>query len=138
MAWLGLDGDDSDPARFWRYAVATLDQARPGLAGRVGQLLSRSFEGLATALINELAADPGPHEVLLILDDYHLIDSEPVHESVAFLLENLPPGLRVVISGRADPPLPLARLRARGQSCRAATVRCKFGRLHSFWRICFG
>ena len=53
----------------------------------------------------------GDGEVVLVLDDYHLVDSGPVHESVAFLLENLPPGLRVVVSGRADPPLPLARLR---------------------------
>src|SRR6204780_1018712 len=115
VAWLGLDGGDSDPARFWRYAVAALDRARPGLAGRVGQLPARSFEGLVTALINELAADPGPDEVLLVLDDYHLIDSGPVHESVAFLLENLPPGLHLVVSSRADPPLPLARRRAGGQ-----------------------
>src|SRR5580693_9219313 len=125
VAWLGLDGDDSDPVRFWRYVLAALDRARPGLAGRIGPLLPRSFEGLVTALINELAADPGPDEVLLVLDDYHLIDSEPVHESVAFLLENLPPGLRVVVSGRTDPPLPLARLRARGQlaELRAADLR---------------
>src|SRR5215469_2780218 len=129
VAWLGLDGGDSDPARFWRHAVAALDRARPGLAGRVGPLLGpptpRSFEGLVTALINELAADPGPDEVLLVLDDYHLVDSGPVHESVAFLLDNLPPGLRVVVSGRADPPLPLARLRARGQlaELRAADLR---------------
>ncbi len=125
VAWLGLDGGDSDPARFWRYAVAALDRARPGLAGRVGPLPPRSFEGVVAALINELAADPGPDEVLLVLDDYHLVDSGPVHESVAFLLENLPPGLRVVISGRADPPLPLARLRARGQlaELRAADLR---------------
>ena len=129
VAWLGMDDGDSDPARFWRYAVAALDRARPGLAGRVSPLLGppppRSFEGLVTVLINELAADPGPDEVLLVLDDYHLIDSEPVHESVAFLLENLPPGLRIVVSGRADPPLPLARLRARGQlaELRAADLR---------------
>jgi LuxR family maltose regulon positive regulatory protein len=125
VAWLGLDGGDSDPARFWRYVVAALDRARPGLAGRMGPLPSRSFEGLVTALINELAADPGPDDVLLILDDYHLVDSGPVHESVAFLLENLPPGLRVVVSGRADPPLPLARLRARSQlaELRAADLR---------------
>jgi LuxR family maltose regulon positive regulatory protein len=51
VAWLGLDGDDSDPARFWRYAVAALDRARPGLAGRVGQLLPRSFEGLVTVWV---------------------------------------------------------------------------------------
>ncbi len=129
VAWLGLDGGDSDPARFWRYVVAALDRARPGLAGRLGPLLGppapNSFEGLVTALINELAADPSPDEVLLVLDDYHMVDSGPVHESVAFLLENLPPGLRVVVSGRADPPLPLGRLRARGQlaELRAADLR---------------
>ena len=80
VAWLGLDGGDSDPARFWRYVVAALDRARPGLAGRVGPPPERGFEGLVTALINELAADLGPDEVLLVLDDYHLIDSGPVHE----------------------------------------------------------
>jgi LuxR family maltose regulon positive regulatory protein len=125
VAWLGLDAGDSDPARFWRYVVAALDRARPELAGRVGPPPSGSVEGLVTALVNELAADPGADEVLLVLDDYHLIDSGPVHESVAFLLENLPPGLAVVMSGRADPPLPLARLRARGQlaELRAADLR---------------
>src|SRR5258707_5894167 len=66
VAWLGLDGGDNDPARVWRYAVASLDRARPGLARRVGPLLPRSFEGLGTALINELAADPGPDEGLLV------------------------------------------------------------------------
>ena len=94
-----------------RQNALLADWARPGLAGRVGALLPRSSEGLVTALINELAADPGPDEVLLVLDDYHLVDSGPVHESVAFLLENLPPGPRVVMSGRADPPLPLDEVR---------------------------
>ena len=129
VAWLGLDAGDNDPARFWRYVVAALDQAEPGIAERLGPLLGppapRSFEGLVTALINELAAQPGRDEVLLVLDDYHLVDAGPVHESVAFLLENLPPGLLLVVSGRADPPLPLARLRARGQlaELRAAELR---------------
>src|SRR6202012_5244573 len=63
VAWLGLDGGDRDPVRFWRYVLAALARARPGLAGRVGPLLPGSFEGLVTALINELAADPGPDEV---------------------------------------------------------------------------
>jgi LuxR family maltose regulon positive regulatory protein len=129
VAWLCLDVGDSDPARFWRYVIAALDRARPGLAGRVGPLLGppppRSFEGLVTALINELAAQPGADEVVLVLDDYHLIDSGPVHASVAFLLEYLPPGLHLVLTSRADPPLPLARLRARGQlaELRAAELR---------------
>ena len=63
--------------------------------------------------------------MLLVLDDYHLIDAEPVHESLTFLLEHLPPGLQVVLTSRADPPLPLARLRARGQlaELRAAELR---------------
>jgi LuxR family transcriptional regulator, maltose regulon positive regulatory protein len=129
VAWLGLDAGDNDPARFWRYVVAALDQAQPGIAERLGPLLGppapRSFEGLVTALINELAAQPGRNEVLLVLDDYHLVDDGAVHESVAFLLENLPPGLLLVVCGRADPPLPLARLRARGQlaELRAAELR---------------
>src|SRR5215470_11479274 len=95
------------------------------LAGWVGPLLPGSVAGLVRALVNELAAGPGPDQVLLVLDDYHLVGSGPVHESVAFLLENLPPGLRMVVSGRASPPLPLARLRARGQlaELRAADLR---------------
>ena len=129
VAWLGLDAGDNDPARFWRYVVAALDRAQPGIAGHLGPLLGppppRSLDGFVTALINELAAQPGRDEVLLVLDDYHLVDSGPVHESVAFLLENLPPGLLLAVSGRADPPLPLARLRARGQlaELRAAELR---------------
>jgi ATP/maltotriose-dependent transcriptional regulator MalT len=128
VAWLGLDAGDSDPVRFWRYAVAALDRAWPGLAARTAPLLGPpppSFQALVTAVVNELAVPPGDGEVLLVLDDYHLVDSGPVHDSVAFLLENLPTSLRVVVSSRADPPLPLARLRARGQlaELRAAELR---------------
>ena len=129
VAWLSLDAGDNDPARFWRHAVAALDRARPGIGERVGPLLGPpappSFEGLVTALVNELAAQPGEDEVLLVLDDYHLIDAQPVHASLAFLLEHLPPGLRLVLASRSDPPLPLARLRASGQlaELRAAELR---------------
>ncbi|HLN70362.1 MAG TPA: LuxR C-terminal-related transcriptional regulator [Streptosporangiaceae bacterium] len=128
-AWLSLDVGDNDPARFWRHGVAALDQARPGLAERVGPLLGppapSSYEGLVTALINELAAGPDADQVLLVLDDYHLIDSEAVHESLGFLLEHRPPGLRLVLASRSDPPLALARLRGRGQlaELRAAELR---------------
>ena len=119
VAWLSLDAGDNDPARFWRHAVAALDQARPGIGERVGALLGppapASFEGLVTALINELAAEPGQDELLLVLDDYHLIDAQPVHEPLVFLLQHLPPGVHLVLASRSDPPLPLARLRAAGQ-----------------------
>jgi hypothetical protein len=91
----------------------------PGIAERAGPLLGPpappSFEGLVTALVNELDAEPGKDEVLLVLDDYHLIDSQAVHASLRFLLEHLPSGLRLVLTSRSDPPLPLARLRASGQ-----------------------
>ncbi len=130
VAWLCLDAGDSDPARFWRYVAAALDRARPGLAERVVRLLGppppRSFDELVTALINELAAQPGADEVVLVLDDYHLIDSEVVHASAAFLLEYLPPGLHLVLTSRADPPLPLARLRARGQLAELRTAELRF------------
>src|SRR5262245_37045983 len=139
-AWLSLDAGDNDPARFWRHVVAALDRVRPGIADQVGPLLGPpappSFEGVITALINTLADQPGGpggpgasgdpgglggpggpagDEVLLALDDYHLIDAEPVHTSLIFLLEHLPPGLPLVLASRSDPPLPLARLRAGGQ-----------------------
>ena len=128
-AWLSLDAGDNDPTRFWRHAVAALDRVRPGIGERVGPLLGPpappSFEALVTALINELAAQPGDDEVLLVLDDYHLIGSQPVHASLGFLLEHRPPGLHLVLASRADPPLALARLRARGQltELRAAELR---------------
>ena len=124
-AWLSLDVGDNDPARFWRHAVAALDRARPGIAERVAPLLGppapSSFQGLVTALINELASD----EVLLVLDDYHVISAQQVHESLAFLLEHRPAGICVVLASRSDPPLALARLRARGQltEVRAADLR---------------
>ena len=126
VAWLSLDAGDNDPARFWRHAVAALDRARPGTGDRVAPLLGppapSSFGGLVTALINELAAE---EEALLVLDDYHLIGSRQVHESLAFLVEHRPAGICVVLASRSDPPLPLARLRARGQltEIRAAELR---------------
>ena len=128
-AWLSLDAGDNDPARFWRHAVAALDRVLPGIGERVSPLLGPpapvTFEGLVTALINELAAQPGSDEVPLVLDDYHLIGSQAVHASLEFLLEHRPPGLHPVLASRTDPPLALARLRARGElaELRAAELR---------------
>ena len=129
VAWLSLDAADNDPARFWRHVVAALDRARPGIAERAGSLLGPpvppSFEGLVTVLVNELAAQPGEDEVLLVVDDYHLIEAQPVHASLEFLVEHLPPGLDLVVASRADPPLPLPRLRVGGRlaELRAADLR---------------
>jgi LuxR family transcriptional regulator, maltose regulon positive regulatory protein len=117
LGWLSLDVGDNDPVRFWRHTVAALDRARPGVAERVSPLLGppapASFEAVTTAVVNELATEDG--DALLVLDDYHLIEAQSVHASLQFLVEHQPPGLHVVLATRADPPLPLARLRARGQ-----------------------
>jgi LuxR family transcriptional regulator, maltose regulon positive regulatory protein len=129
VAWLSLDAGDNDPVRFWRHAAAALDRVRPGIAGRALPLLGppppSSFEGLVTVLVNELAAEPDQGGVVLVLDDYHVIDARAIHASLTFLLEHRPPALHLVVTGRADPPLPLARLRARGQlaELRAADLR---------------
>src|ERR1700722_12609398 len=133
VAWLSLDPGDNDPARFWRHAVAALDRVRPGIGARVGPLIGpptpASFEGLLTALINDLGAGSAADETLLVLDDYHVIGARPVHDSVQFLLEHRPPGLRLVLASRSDPPLALARLRARGQlaELRGADLRFTAG-----------
>ncbi len=130
VAWLSLDAGDNDPARFWRHTVAALDRVRPGISERVGPLLGppapSSFEPVVTALINEVADQPDADEaLLLVLDDYHVISSQLVHSSLGFLLEHRPPGLQLALTSRSDPPLALARLRARGQlvELRAAELR---------------
>ena len=117
-AWLSLDPGDNDPVRFWRHLIASIERTRPGIEAEVGPLLGpptpASFEGLAAAVINALLDQPGGEGLLLVLDDYHLIDSEPVHRSLGFLLEHRPADLRLVLASRSDPPLALARLRVAG------------------------
>jgi LuxR family maltose regulon positive regulatory protein len=129
VAWLCLDPVDNDPARFWRHAVAALDGVCPGIGERVAPLLGppvpSSYQGLVTALINELADWPGGDQAL-VLDDYHLIEAGPVHESLTFLLEYRPPGLAVVLTSRSDPPLALSRLRARGQLAELRVAELRF------------
>src|SRR3989454_7971862 len=117
VAWLSLDPDDNDPARFWRYLVAAIEHAHPGLQEKVLPLLGAAdqwtSDAIVATLVNELAARPA--ELTIVLDDYHPIESEAIHKSLGVLLEHLPAGMQVVIAGRSDPPVPLARMRARGQ-----------------------
>ena len=130
-AWLSLDEADNDPVRFWRHVAAAVDAARPGVAQRAGVLVggpgSTSVIAAVTALVNDLAS--AQQDLLLVVDDYHLIKTADVHRSVTFLLDHLPASLCLVLAGRSDPPLPLARLRARGQlvELRAADLRFTHG-----------
>ncbi|MDO8881112.1 MAG: LuxR C-terminal-related transcriptional regulator [Coriobacteriia bacterium] len=126
-AWLSLDEGDSDPARFLAYLVAAVRTVAPDVGQSVLDMLQSPqpppTESMLSTLLNEVAALP--HGVVLVLDDYHLVDSEPVDRAVAFVLEHLPPQLHLIIATREDPHLPLARWRARGQltELRAADLR---------------
>ena len=126
VAWLSLDQRDNDPALFWTYLVAALKTAAQGAGASALSLLQPpqppNEAGLVT-LLNDL--DALPNDVVLVLDDYHVIDARDVQDGMAFLLEHLPPQIHLVIASRADPALPLARLRGRGElvEIRAADLR---------------
>jgi LuxR family maltose regulon positive regulatory protein len=127
VAWLSLDAADSDPTRFLTYLVAAVRTIAPNIGeGVLGMLHSAQpppTESILTALLNELTPIAG--NCVLVLDDYHLIEAPPVDRALTFLLEHLPPQLHLVLATREDPPLPLARLRARDQltELRAADLR---------------
>jgi len=127
LAWLSLDAADSEPARFWSYVVAALGTLQPGYDQAAAALLQTHrpppIEAVLTPLLNGLSALPA--DAVLVLDDYHLIESTAIHRALAFLIEHLPPRLHLVLTTRVDPPLPLSRLRAQGllTELRAADLR---------------
>ncbi len=116
FAWLSLEPADSDPVRFWTYVVVALQTVRTSLGERALRLLrtpgTNIVENVVPELLNDLAARREP--VVLVLDDYHVVTSQDIHTQIAFFVERLPPALRLVIASRSHPPLPLGRLRARG------------------------
>lgn len=117
VAWLSLDEADNDPARFLTYLLSALQTISPATGQSVLSLLQSPQppppEAVLTALLNEIAAIP--HDFILVLDDYHLIESPPIDQALSFLLQHQPPQMHLVIATREDPQLPLARLRGRGQ-----------------------
>jgi len=129
-AWLTLDAGDDDLARFLTYLTAALQPLKPGAGNGMLALLQAPRPApprvLATLLINDLAEIPGRFAV--VLDDYHAVSSQPIHDFLGLLIEHAMAGMRLVIVSRADPPLPLARLRARGQltELRLADLRFTF------------
>jgi LuxR family maltose regulon positive regulatory protein len=115
IAWLSLDAGDNDPVTFWTYVIAAIDRAVPGLAARARSSLAGtqvSVDAVVTTLLNGLAAADA--DVVLALDDLHVIESAAIHEQLGYFLEHLPARAHVVMGTRADPAIPLARLRARG------------------------
>jgi LuxR family maltose regulon positive regulatory protein len=125
-AWLSLDPREDDPVRFWSYVLAALATVSPDSSADTAPLLQTGrapLETVVATLINDL--ETASQDIVLVLDDYHVITAPEIHESVAFLLEHLPPQLSLVIVTRSDPPLPLASLRADGDllEVRAADLR---------------
>ncbi|HYG56841.1 MAG TPA: LuxR C-terminal-related transcriptional regulator [Symbiobacteriaceae bacterium] len=119
LAWLSLDDQDNEPARFWTY-VATALKALPAFGGAG---LPAEGRQIPTALINAVRPDSPPF--VLVLDDYHAIEAPEIHSAMQYLIDHAPPPMRVVILTRSDPPWPLARLRAhqRMTELRAADLR---------------
>ena len=126
-AWLSLDPGDNHPASFWNYVIAGLRTVAPGVGADALSLLQSPqpppIHTVLTTLLNDLGALAS--DMVLVLDDYHVIDAHDVQDEMAFLLDHLPPQVHLVIATRADPALPLARLRGRGElvEIRAADLR---------------
>jgi LuxR family maltose regulon positive regulatory protein len=148
-AWVSLDAGDNEPRRFWSYVVAALDTVHAGLGRAAAELLSLPqpppIEAILTDLTNDItalldaAAEPG-NRLILILDDYHAIQAPSIHQALEFFLLNLPPGMRLIVASREDPPLPLALLRARRElvELRAADLRFTAGEAAAFLNTCMG
>ncbi len=117
FSWLSLEPADNDPVRFFAYLAAALEKSVPGVAALIEDLLaapqSPAPSDLAAALVNPLAASTQP--LVIVLDDYQVIHERDLHTALIFLIEHLPPHIHLTLAARSDPPLPLHRLRARGQ-----------------------
>ena len=135
--WVSLDGGDNDPKRFWRYLLLAAGQAgsAAGTAAlrRLDAAGSDVLRDVLPAFVNELASAETP--LVLVLDDYHLVTSAGVHTTVATLLDRSPPQLHLILITRADPPLPLSRLRVRGDmvELRAEDLRFSAGEAVEFF-----
>ena len=127
VAWLSLDQRDDDSSSFLTYLVAALRTIAPEIGGEALVALQSPqpppIESILTTIVNQISIVPD--DFVLVLDDYHVLDSKPDDEALTFLLDHFPPRMHLVIATREDPRLPLARLRARGQltELRAADLR---------------
>ena len=137
VAWLSLEPEDNEPTRFLTYLIAALQTLDPHLGAPALALLRlpqpAELQAVLALLANDLMHWQG-ETFALVLDDYHVVEAPPIHRALTFLLEHLPPQMHLIIATRADPPLPLARLRARGQltELRAAELRFRAAEAGAF------
>ncbi len=138
FAWLSLGDEDNDPIRFFNYVIAALETLHEDVGADARALLQSPkpppLKSILTLLINSLATLPDTPSTqsgqctVLVLDDYHVIEENSIHEAMAFLLDHMPPHMHLVIASRVDPPLPLARLRTRGQLVELREANLRFTR----------
>ncbi len=128
VCWLSLDPGDNDPTRFWSYLAAALQGLQRQLAEDALSLLQSPqqppLEFFLNMLLNELATLPRPF--VLVLDDYHVLETPHLHDAVAYLVDHMPPQMHLVIATRTDPPLPLAQWRARRELCELRATDLRF------------
>jgi LuxR family maltose regulon positive regulatory protein len=128
VAWVALDEGDNDPTRFWIYVIQALRTVKPGLGAAalqaLGQASADPYRAVLPGLLNELEATGS--QLVLVLDDYHLITNPACHQTLGFFLEQLPAGVHVVLATRTDPPLLLARMRARGELAELRVAELQF------------
>jgi ATP/maltotriose-dependent transcriptional regulator MalT len=128
VAWLSLDDDDNDPARFVAYMVAALRTVEPELGARALAAQATPGAGLVDVVLPLLVNDAAGLErrLVLVLDDFHLITNTEIQEGLAYLVERLPDSLHIAVATREDPPLPLGRLRARGELAEVRAGELRF------------
>jgi LuxR family maltose regulon positive regulatory protein len=128
VAWLSLDAGDNELNRFLIYLIAAIQTVNDNLCRTVQAMLQAPqpppMESTLTEVINEVAALS--EKLVLILEDYHVVEDQSIHEALTFLIEHLPPMIHLVITSRSDPFLPLSRLRARGQLTELRTEDLRF------------
>ncbi len=127
-AWLSIDHSDNDPVRFWMYLIAAIQIIHQEIGVEARQIASapqlRSTEPVAISLINDISQLAG--DLIVVLDDYHLIEAGQVHSGFSYLLEHQPPNLHLLLLTRADPSISLARLRAHGRLVEVRAVDLQF------------
>ncbi len=130
VAWLSLEPEDNEPTRFLTYFIVALQTLDPHLGARALALLGlpqpEEPATVLTLLANDLIGWQG-EDFALVLDDYHVITAAPIHRALTYLVEHLPPQMHLILATRSDPPLPLARLRARGQLTELRAAELRFG-----------
>ena len=129
VAWISLDERDNDPARFWEYVIVAVQRATGSAAGAATLEMLRPPgppEVMLAPLLNDLESTAG--QLRVVLDDYHVIEAPEIHEGLSHLVDRLPPHVHLVVATRADPPLPLSRLRARGMLIEIRAAHLRFTR----------